>query len=740
MGILSCFCMILILTQPASDGMTGTPVSTIVFEETFDRVTPPALPPGWRSSTTRSPGTADLSTTASSPSSAPNAVLGSNATIEQWLVSCPMDRATILPATLSFALRRSSTFTARCVVEASTDGGTTFSIIIGEAPVLFSSSAYQTIEFLLPPALSATDSFTLRWHFLPSATGTTGTVRLDDVRLLRPRPAVARSTIVVNEIQHQPPAQQPEWIEVFHAGSDPVDIAGWSVSDAPAGTRHVLGSDTPVIQPGTYVLITADSILLRASTGSRSWILQPEGFPSLNNSGDLVLLMDEEGRVMDSLRYDVAWGGGPGLSIERIDPLGLSTTPENWGSSTSTSGATPGYENSIVIRPQDLRLKRFLQDRSPGTSPGEFRAVVVNAGSARSGPFGLCLRRTGHGLDSGSVVASIAVSTELLPGDSVSCICIWTDPPPGTHHITAEILWREDARAENDTASAEAVIPILRGTLRINEIQATPIGGSAEFIEIINTGTAPVSLTGCMIADRPLMHEQVRRWPVTSSSSSLPPGGLHVVAGDSSVLFLPGVSPERCMVASRSGLGLNNDGDTVLLYGADSVLIDSVVYSAGWHSAIISDPSGRSLERYHPGLSGTDPRNWGTCVDPAGSTPGRTNSILLSTMPSDATLACAPDPFSPDGDGSEDVTVLRYRMPLRSSLIRIRVFDIRGRCVRELVNVTPAGMTGEVVWDGAGENRVPLRMGIYIVHLEAIDDAGGRTVTAKCAVVLARRL
>jgi hypothetical protein len=45
-----------------------------------------------------------------------------------------------------------------------------------------------------------------------------------------------------------------------------------------------------------------------------------------------------------------------------------------------------------------------------------------------------------------------------------------------------------------------------------------------------------------------------------------------------------------------------------------------------------------------------------------------------------------------------------------------------------------------VVWDGAGENRVPLRIGIYIVYLEAIDGEGGRVVIAKCAVVLARRL
>ena len=144
-----------------------------------------------------------------------------------------------MPAILSFGIRRSSTFTARCVIEASTDGGTTFPITIGEAPAIFSSSTYQVLEYFPSLRNSALQiPSCVRWHFIPSATGTTGTVRLDDVRLLRPRSAVSRGTIVVNEIQYQPPAQQPEWIELFHAGSEPVDPAGWSVSDAPAGTRH----------------------------------------------------------------------------------------------------------------------------------------------------------------------------------------------------------------------------------------------------------------------------------------------------------------------------------------------------------------------------------------------------------------------------------------------------------------------------------------------------------------------
>ena len=732
--------MALALGPAGGTGPAGAPVATIVFEESFDRVQAPALPPGWRSSMARSPGSPDLVTAVSSPQTPPNAVLGSNATIEQWLLSCPLARTTIMPAVLSFGIRRSSTFTARCVVEASTDGGVTFPVTIGEAPGAFSSSTYQVVELPLPPQLSAADTIMVRWHFLPEGSGTTGTVRLDDVRFLRPRSAVSRGTIVVNEIQYQPPAQQPEWIELFHRGTEPVDLSDWSVSDAVSGTRHGFGSAAPTVPPGTYILIAQDSALLRGAAGPSPFILQPDGFPSLNNSGDLLHLLDEQGEIMDSLRYDAAWGGGPGISLERIDPSGASTSAGNWGACAGNGGATPGRENSIVIRPHDLRAVRFVLDRSLTLPPGECHVVVQNAGSERSAPFTLILRTRDTGAGSDGIIGTVAVESELGSGDSLSCVCAWTDPPPGTHHITAEIVWPDDDRPENNFVTAEISIPIPRGMLRINEIQAAPIGGSAEFIEIINAGNGPVSLAGCMIADRPLVHDQVRRWPVSVASVSLPPGALHVVAGDSSVLFLPGMTPERCQVVSRTGLGLNNDGDAVLLFGADSLLIDSVVYSVGWHSANIPDPAGRSLERYHPQLAGTDPRNWGTCVDPSGSTPARTNSILLSALPSEATLVCAPDPFSPDGDGHEDATVVRYRLPLVSSLLRIRVFDIRGRCVRELINGAPAGMRGDVVWDGTGEGRLPLRIGIYIVHLEAIDSGGGRTVGAKCAVVLARQL
>ena len=726
--------------SPVRAGSEHSAAATVLFSEDLDRLVPPALPAGWTASMVRVAGIPDLLTAASSPSSAPNAILGSNATVDQWLMTCPLDRRVMYPAALSFALRRSSTFTARCVVEASTDGGLSFAVAVGEAPAVFPSSEYQTVEMPLPVSLADADSFRLRWHFLAAGTGTTATVRIDDVRLVRPRAVIGRGTVAINEIMAQPIMGQPEWIELINTGPADVDVGGWTLRDAPSGTAHTVAAGVPLLGPGAMLVLTADSMAMRTAVNGPCTIVQPEGYPSLNNGGDLLLLADEHGVVMDSVRYEAAWGGNAGVSLERIDPSGPSVASWNWGTCLASGGSTPGQENSIVIQPYDLCMSRFTGSGPASPAQISLQAVVRNAGDLPSSPFTIVITCADTANAGTITIATVACPFTLAKGESVSVPCTWMAPRPGRSRVTATIVWPPDQRPANDAASCDVQVPIAAGALRINEIQAAPLIASAEFIEIINASDAPVSLEGCFITDRHHGVPQPRRWMVTDHPAVLGAGGLSVIAGDSSVATCAGPFRDRCMIVSKTGLGLNNDADTVLLYGADTVLVDSVVYHAAWHSATVPDPAGRSLERYQPQLASGDPRSWGTCVDPAGSTPGRPNSILLRAPRAGAMLACAPDPFSPDADGYDDVTIVRYELPGRSSLIRIRVYDIRGRCVRDLVNAAPAGMAGEVVWDGMGDGRVPLRIGIYIIHLESVDDEHGAVVEAKCGVVLARRL
>jgi hypothetical protein len=185
---------------------------------------------------------------------------------------------------------------------------------------------------------------------------------------------------------------------------------------------------------------------------------------------------------------------------------------------------------------------------------------------------------------------------------------------------------------------------------------------------------------------------------------------------------------------------LNNDGDAVILRDLTGAVVDSVYYRPSWHNPGVTDLTGRSLERINPRLASNDPRNWTTCTRPSGGTPGMANSVFTNFLPSVATLSFTPNPFSPDGDGRDDNTIIQYSVPLQVSMLRVRIYDVRGRLIRHLANNEPGGPTGQVVWNGLDDDGQKARIGMYVVLLEAMDEQGGVIETAKGVVVLAAKL
>ena len=194
------------------------------------------------------------------------------------------------------------------------------------------------------------------------------------------------------------------------------------------------------------------------------------------------------------------------------------------------------------------------------------------------------------------------------------------------------------------------------------------------------------------------------------------------------------------MIIKDGSVSLNNDGDDIILTDLTGETIDSIRYDPSWHNPDIEDVSGRSLERINPNLQSNDRRNWSTSASPLGGTPGKQNSLFTTSIPSSAKISFSPNPFSPDGDGFEDITMLNYRLPTTTALIRIRIYDANGRLVRTLANTEPSGSTGEIAWDGYNDKRERARMGIYIVLLEALDGIGGSVETVKGTVVVAVKL
>jgi hypothetical protein len=75
-----------------------------------------------------------------------------------------------------------------------------------------------------------------------------------------------------------------------------------------------------------------------------------------------------------------------------------------------------------------------------------------------------------------------------------------------------------------------------------------------------------------------------------------------------------------------------------------------------------------------------------------------------------------PNPFNP-------ATTIRYAIPT-ASRIAIKIFDVIGRQVRTLVDLSQDAGYHSVVWDGRNGAGVPVASGMYICRIEATVASG----------------
>jgi flagellar hook assembly protein FlgD len=169
-------------------------------------------------------------------------------------------------------------------------------------------------------------------------------------------------------------------------------------------------------------------------------------------------------------------------------------------------------------------------------------------------------------------------------------------------------------------------------------------------------------------------------------------------------------------------------------------VIDSVFYNPNWTNKNIAELKNKSLERISPQLGSNETANWSTSVSKQGATPGKANSVLTENSTNINGLTFNPNPFSPDNDGFEDFSIINYSLPFNTAQIRVKIFDDKGRLVRMLANNQAVSSNGAIVFDGLNDAGNALRIGMYIVFLEAVDTKSGNSISFKDVIVVARKL
>ena len=174
--------------------------------------------------------------------------------------------------------------------------------------------------------------------------------------------------LTLNEIYYAPDAGIAEFIELAVLSSDQLDLTGWHFSDSDTSNLRYLPGET--VSAGDLIVISNDSSLLPHLPLDGILLVSPDGFPTLNNSGDDIFLFDPSGTVNDSISFSDDWGGGDGRSLEKLNPQLDSPDPDNWGTCTAVEKISPGSDNSILVETLP-EAGNILLDPNPFSPDGD---------------------------------------------------------------------------------------------------------------------------------------------------------------------------------------------------------------------------------------------------------------------------------------------------------------------------------------------------------------------------------
>jgi len=165
--------------------------------------------------------------------------------------------------------------------------------------------------------------------------------------------------IVINEVLFNPLPGCVDFVEILNRTSDVFDMQQLILAQCDTATLQLadesnLSSESRLIFPGDYLVITTDSAAVKAfyNTTNPTGFVQVSDMPSMSDNEGSVALALKTGLVIDCFAYNDKMHyplltTTEGVSLERINPNFPSNQASNWHSASQTAGfATPAYQNS----------------------------------------------------------------------------------------------------------------------------------------------------------------------------------------------------------------------------------------------------------------------------------------------------------------------------------------------------------------------------------------------------------
>ena len=475
-----------------------------------------------------------------------------------------------------------------------------------------------------------------------------------------------------------------EYVEILNITELPISLLGLEIHDL---TGYTVLDSCCVLRPDS-MLVLAQSASFRDDFPYTDNYIIPPAWRSLNNSEDVIRLMNPTGSLIFNLQYSADWDIPYDCAMLLVDTALDHQDPNNWDVSRFGS---PGQNN--VTEKQLHHLSCYFE-KGFCTTKDTLQFYIINDGY--------------FPVEEGGCSFITPSSEQIInypgtqPGDT---LCFQIDTAglfiEGTNRCTLSIAGTHGFRSI--PTHIKYYLPYNRSPVFLNEIMFYPIDtyGQVEFIEL-ESNSIPFDLDHWTIK---VNNSECELFDSLFSTFTV------ICDADDPV---EGIGSSAVMAFSKFP-SLPNSGAEVFLLDPIGRTMDLADLRNHHHIT-----EGKSLEKQFLSLSSLDRDLWFSSVGGTGMTPGKMNSIAsLPGYRND--LAIYPQVFAP---GHDDMIQFSIDSETGINHCELLCFNLAGQCVYRYEQNVFSNPSFLHYWNGKmGNGMFPAR-GIYliIVNITTLED------------------
>lgn len=527
-----------------------------------------------------------------------------------------------------------------------------------------------------------------------------------------------KAQLVINEIMANPNnGRLPnyEYIELFNHSNTPIQLSQFTYGY----NNNRVSLPEFILAPQQYAILCSQAAV---STLERYGnVLALSRWYTLANSGATLQILNNA-TVIDAITYRNTWHSNTskrngGWSLERINPNWTCNLSENWASSESPNGGTPGRRNSILnrnFRPQILLTHSSITSNKLNLT---FNTSFVNLQHITIEDF--------------EVNNNIGTPISLLWNETLDSLTLTFEKDFEENEIYILSIKPIEmcsflVKVPNETLYKQTALN--PQDIIISEILFNPKEGGFDFVELYNVTNFPISLKNWKIGNRTITEniiliDAASYLALTTNKSAV---SLHYPSAvTNNILQLESIPPYP------------NQQGNVTLFAANTKLIDSVYYNANMHDPLLTNVRGISLER-----QSTNPYDLefnifrSASILHEGATPGYKNSTSIDNLLKKNKIFFTSKTVSPNNDFYEDSLEIIYKFNGPDYYLNITIYNDKGTLINRLIRNQRAGSEGTIVWNTNYENDTKVPAGHYIMIAEIYNSKGAKERFKKAFVIV----